>query len=450
MATALYKRRKHELKELASNLGLSNEGSRESLADRIKLHVAKHGTADPSLRDLVREDSPRTSRRSTESARLANLSSANDDDTSDSGTHTRSMRSSPTKRRVVARTGTDSDSAEDPLSVQQVRNFMDNMQTDLHQAKEKAQHLEHALHDKFQSGKASLNRASRDLTSSVTHAVDDVVDSVSGLGARRSFRRGSRHHDDEDDDDEDAGRHGRSRHRHHRHHGHEEQGWCSWVVGEVRHRFTDCVGACGFSTCMSRNWERLHDLGSSSLGYVWITFVLELIVFTSAAHSQHGHDYDTNNWLSCLHFLANWDNFLRPFFSYYGTLFVIPTLLSQLFNVDRASKQRPREDDHHHEPPVTGLLARKTTSGLSFFVFKFALTYFLSQSATHVHSLGGMASLAKEAAASHHHHHHHHTLWGGCKYLAEVFRYVPASLGLATSGTGTVLALAESIVSRRR
>jgi len=139
---------------------------------------------------------------------------------------------------------------------------------------------------------------------------------------------------------------------------------------------------------------------------------------------------------------------LRPFFSYYGTLFVIPTLLSQLFNVDRASKQRPREDDHHHEPPVTGLLARKTTSGLSFFVFKFALTYFLSQSAIHVHSLGGMASLAKEAAASHHH--HHHTLWEGCKYLAEVFRYVPASLGLATSGTGTVLALAESIVSRRR
>src|SRR5690242_12833399 len=90
---------------------------------------------------------------------------------------------------LTSRAGTDSDSAEDPLSVQQVRNFMDNMQTDLHQAKEKAQHLEHALHDKFQSGKASLHRASRDLTSSVTHAVDDVVDSVGGLGTRRGFRR---------------------------------------------------------------------------------------------------------------------------------------------------------------------------------------------------------------------------------------------------------------------
>jgi hypothetical protein len=38
--------------------------------------------------------------------------------------------------------------------------------------------------------------------------------------------------------------------------------------------------------------------------------------------------------------MINRSDFLLPFFSYYGTLFVVPTLLSQLFNVDRARKLR--------------------------------------------------------------------------------------------------------------
>lgn len=63
-------------------------------------HVVKHGTNDPSLRDLFREESPRAGgRRSTESSRLASLSSAadDDDDSSDGGVRTRSRRSSPKK-----------------------------------------------------------------------------------------------------------------------------------------------------------------------------------------------------------------------------------------------------------------------------------------------------------------------------------------------------------------
>jgi len=103
---------------------------------------------------------------------------------------------------------------------------------------------------------------------------------------------------------------------------------------------------------------------------------------------------------------------------------------------------------------MTGLLSRKTTSGLSYFVFKFALTYFLSQTSVATYQGGtGLLGLAKEAAETVASHTgfgtHHPTLLEGCKFLGEVFRYVPSSLGLATSGVGTILALAESIVSRR-
>ncbi|KAG0255883.1 hypothetical protein BG011_004876 [Mortierella polycephala] len=352
MSTGLSKRRKHELKELAASLGLSVEGLNKDLIDRIKSHVAKHGTDDPELRELLREDSPRT-RRSTESARLASLSSTNEEGDSSEGelTQLRTTRSSPKRKTTTATTTTriskrtesesDSESAEDPLSEHQVHNFMDHMQTDLHGAKEKAQALEHTLQEKYQSGKEALRRASKDFSSTVTHAVGDVD--------------------------------------------------------------------------------------------------------------------DNEGWLSCWHFFTNWDTFLKPFFTYYGTLFVIPTLLSQLFNVDRARKLRHHEEDehHHHQPHLTtGLLSRKTTSGLSYFVFKFALTYVLSQSTTPVQTATGLAGLAKETvenmAGVHGHHHHYHHLWSGCKFLAEVFRYVPPSLGMATSGVGTVLALAESVVSRRR
>ncbi|KAF8929242.1 hypothetical protein BGZ58_009084 [Dissophora ornata] len=342
--------------QIARNLGLSAEGIREDLADRIKNHVARHGTSDPELRELVREDSPRAGRRSAEisSARLASLSSANEDeDTSDSAAHTRATRSSPRKKAVTnsrgstaTRSESDSESAEDPLSEHQVRHFMENMQADLHEAADLAHNLEHRLQEKYQSGKETLRRASKDLTSTVTHAIDEVV------------------------------------------------------------------GAAG------------------------------------------------EGWRSCLGFFTNWPDFLLPFFSYYGTLFVLPTLLSQLFNVDRARKIRHDADEHHHhQSTMTGLLSRSTTSGLSYFVFKFALTYLLSQYALHhpVVSTSRLAELAKEAAetvASHTgfggSHHPHYSMWSGCKYVEEVFHFVPASLSLATSGAGTVLALAETVVSRRR
>lgn len=218
-----------------------------------------------------------------------------------------------------------------------------------------------------------------------------------------------------------------------------------------------------------------HDLqlGSTSKGFVWLTLLLELGVFFSQAYSSfhqnhhQNHDHSSgqhhhlhHDWLPswfgsyfytcwvphCLSFLTNWPHFLQPFFSYYGTLFLLPTLLSQLFNVDRAAhsssdSSSPSSSSSSSSRCLTGLLAKRTTSGLSFFVFKFALTYFLGHSAGWRSVLGSTLSGGGHGAGG---------LWSGCKYISEIFRYVPQSLGLATSGAGTVLALAESIVQAGR
>ncbi|KAG0057829.1 hypothetical protein BGZ83_000016 [Gryganskiella cystojenkinii] len=467
MSNFFTKRRKHELKDIAANLGLSIEGVREDLVDRIRHHITKHGSKDPSLRELVRE---LTGRRSTESSRLVSLSSANEDeDTSDTSTP-RVTRSSPKKdspKKVVSpkktrtvvethktsRTESDSESAEDPLSEHRVRDFMEHVHVELGEAKKMAHSLEHTLQDKYQTGKKAIRRASADFTSTVSHALDDVVGAVTG-GSNNSDtaqttshrRRGSRHEDHR----------GGYRSRHHEHEGGEHEGgvlgWCGSIRQELKHRFAECAGTCGFSTCASEYWRRLHDLGSTSAGFVWITFTLELLVFLTAAFTQHEHK-DGDDWFSCLSFFTNWAGFLKPFFSYYSTLFVIPTLLSQLFNVDRVSATS--SSSHGKHSGLTGLLSRKTTSGLSYFVFKFAMTYFLSQTSigSYHHGSSGLLGLAKDAAETFANHTgfgpHHPALLEGCKFLGEVFRYVPSSLSLATSGAGTILALAESVVRRR-
>ncbi|KAG0374838.1 hypothetical protein BGX24_009858 [Mortierella sp. AD032] len=448
MSSALSKRRKHELKEVAASLGLPAEGVREDLVERIRHHVLKYGASDPSLIDLFREDSPRaTGRRSTESSRLASLSSTNDDDddSSDGGVRTRSRRSSPKKsamhvtetRNSKSGRRSDSDSAEDPLSEHQVRNFMGDLQDDIHDAKELASSLEHTLHEKLQSGKETIRRASRDLTSSVVNALDGVAGVVSG--GKGTVRRGSHQsHTDEDSD------HHHSHHCHHSRHGEEEQGLCGQFCSSIKHRFANCA------PCTSKKWQVLHDMGSSSLGFVWVTLLLELAVFLYSAfaqNSQHGND-----WSSRLNFLTNWPNFLKPFFAYYGALFAIPTLLSQLFNVDR-SRSHKHEQNH-----PSGLLSRKTTSGLSYFVFKFAMAYFLSQTlaanirAANSASLVGLAKEAVETVVNHSGFGagHQPVLMRNCCMLPQVFRYIPESVSLATSGVGTVLALAETALSRRR
>ncbi|KAF9541549.1 hypothetical protein EC957_002985 [Mortierella hygrophila] len=436
MSSALSKRRKHELKELASSLGISSGGVREELVERIRQHVVKHGTSDPSLRDLLREESPRaSSRRSTESSRLASLSSAadgDDDDSSDGGVRTRSRRSSPKKSTMhVTAThnskfgrGSDSDSAEDPLSEHLVRNFMGDLQTDIHDAKELAISLEHTLHEKLQSGQATIRRASKDLTSNVVNAIEDVVGAVSGNKGKS----------------ENSDHHRHSRYCLHGQDGEEEDmSLCYKVCSMIKHRFANCA------SCTSNKWQALHDLGSNSLGFVWITLLLELTVFLTSAFAQNSQNGE--GWFSCLNLLINWPNFLKPFFAYYGALFVIPTLLSQLFNVDRSRLHK------HDQTQPSGLLSRKTTSGLSYFVFKFAITYFLSQTlAANLRAANpGLVGLAKEAVETVVNHvNRQPALMKDCDLLTQIFRYIPESVSLSTSGVGTILALAETALSRRR
>lgn len=156
---------------------------------------------------------------------------------------------------------------------------MGDLQSDIHEAKELANSLEHALHEKLQCGKATIRRASKDLTSSVVHAIGDVVGAVAG-DKGKSVRRGSHYsHTDEN-----------SAHRHHNHsrncrhgrHGEEEQeGLCGRVCSMIKHRFANCA------SCASNTWQVLHELGSNSLGFVWITLLLELAVFLSSAFAQN-------------------------------------------------------------------------------------------------------------------------------------------------------------------
>ncbi|KAF9427772.1 hypothetical protein BGZ94_004187 [Podila epigama] len=442
--SSLLKKRKHELKEIAISLGLAADGFREDLVARIRRHVLKHGTTDPLLRELLQDDASdvgsvsgsrrssisetvtttttrRSGRRSTEGNRLASLSSAAEDDHSDGASNVRVTRSSPRKKAAShSRDTSDSDSAEDPLSERHVKKFVQTVHDDLEGAKELAHSLEHKLQETYRSGKESLRRASVDLTSTVTDAIDGVVDAVNG--------------------------HGHS-HHHHRH-GH---GWCDTISHKLQRCFGCSSGSCRLSECALDGLQRIHNIGSTSTGFVWITFVVELGVFLYSSISEHGHKGHHDGWFSCLFntltLFANWNLFLIPFFAYYGTLFVIPTILSQLFNVDRASSRHARHEATHGGSVQNGLLARKTTSALSYFVFKFALTYLLSQAATH--GTGGLANLAKEAAEAIVGHHGHHHLWQDCVHLSKIFQYVPASLSAATSGVGTILALAESAVSRR-
>ncbi|KAK3834171.1 MAG: hypothetical protein JOS17DRAFT_738294 [Linnemannia elongata] len=450
-AVSLSRRRKADLKELASSLGLSEDGVREDIVERIKAHIATSN--DPSLRALIRDDSPDTTTTTT---------------TTTYTTKDNSGRASPRKKTTVvtkesrsssagARRGSHSHShtEDEELEEREVRGFMEHMQGELHEAKDLAKQLEDTLHAKFTTGNSShgkstltssgssggkgnsshnstsLNsggrRGSKDQSSYSRHDSghsSSLQHQESEQSSSHLLRSRRLHHDDDEDDEEEGGRHRHSKHHHkhhHHHHHHHGPGWGTQVIRALKNHVVD-----NFCQYTPKPWRWLQDLGSTSRGFVWLTLLLELTVFLSQAYAHH----KSTSGGSCLGFLTNWPNFLQPFFSYYGTFFLLPTLLSQLFNVDTS---RPSASTSSNKQSLTGLLSKHTTSGLSYFVFKFALTYFLG------HSIGFKSLLGTALPAG-------AKMWSGCKYISDIFRYVPQALGLATSGAGTVLALAESIV----
>ncbi|KAF9214720.1 hypothetical protein BGZ59_003136 [Podila verticillata] len=448
MSTHLSRRRKQELRDIAKSLGLANDGTREDIYDRIKEFVATQ-PHDAALREIVGEDIGSEVGGHTLTNTSSSVSSPTGSRRSSlTTTTTHNTRSSPSKKTVTeTRTATrsggsgrNSSEATQGLKEHQVHGFMNHMQHELHDAKDLAKQLEETLRSKFSSGSSKATVTSNSSSARGGSHSQHPLDHASSSTGRRS----SKDHGDDHEPSSSSLRHRRRRSYEYGDGGYGENGllgkayeWGQHWVGEIKHRFADCTGSCEFVTCATKPWKLLHDLGSTSTGFVWLTLLLELGVFLSQAYAHFqaankGHHHD--GWFHCLSFFTNWPDFLYPFFSYYGTLFVLPTLLSQLFNVDGSRFSRSHDSSEHHHTPRTGLLSGRkfTTSGLSFFVFKFALTYFLGQSQ-------GLGSLLGHVTGG--------GVWSGCKYISQIFRYVPQSLGLATSGAGTVLALAESIVA---
>ncbi|KAF9142240.1 hypothetical protein BGX30_003103 [Mortierella sp. GBA39] len=456
---SLSRRRKADLKELASSLGLSEDGIREDIVERIKAHIATSN--DPSLRALIRDDSPDTTTTTTTTYTTKENSASTSGRASPrkKTTSTVVTKESRSSSSVGARRGSHSHShtEDEELEERQVRGFMEHMQEELHEAKDLAEQLEDTLHAKFTTGNSTHDKSTstRTTTSGGSRSYNSTSLNSGGRRGSKEHSSYSRHdsghasshqhhegehssshlhrsrrlhHDDDEDDDEEGGhhRHNKHHHGHHHHHGH---GWGTQAIYAFKDRVVDHI-----YQNTSKPWKRLQDassllyyfMGSTSRGFVWLTLTLELVVFISQACAH----FENPSGGECLGFITNWPNFLQPFFSYYGTFFLLPTLLSQLFNVDAS---RSSASSSSNKQSLTGLLSKHTTSGLSYFVFKFALTYFLG------HSIGlkSLLGTALPAGAK---------MWSGCKYISDIFRYVPQALGLATSGAGTILALAESIV----
>ncbi|KAK3832329.1 MAG: hypothetical protein J3R72DRAFT_478278 [Linnemannia gamsii] len=441
----LSRRRKAELKELASNLGLSEDGVREDIVERIKAHIATSN--DPSLRALIRDDSPDGTTTYTTNPNSASASGRSSPRKKTTTVVTKETRTSSSSNGGARRGSHSHSHTEDELEERQVRGFMEHMQGELHEARDLAHQLEETLHAKFTTGNSSHGKSTTTTTTSTkllsgekggrrgskdhhdgghsSFSRNDSGHSSShhreGEHSEKHLLRGSRlRRGDGDDHDEEDRHHNKHTHHHHGHHGHHHgHGWGRQALCSAQNYLGN---VCQYT---SRPWAWLQELGSTSRGFVWLTLLLELGVFLSQAYA---HLKNSSGSSCSLGFLTNWPDFLQPFFSYYGTFFFIPTLLSQLFNVDRS-----RPSSSSSKSSLTGLLSKHTTSALSYFVFKFALTYFLG------HSIGFKSLLGTALPAG-------ARIWSGCKYISDIFRYVPQALGLATSGAGTVLSLAESIV----
>ncbi|KAG0039797.1 Tetratricopeptide repeat protein 36 [Podila clonocystis] len=369
-----------------------------------KNYIDVHGTKDPMLKGLARDDTPddasgHFSHRSEDEENLANLSSAYEGDDSDGGIDSQVAK---TAFKKTASMKTTSKTTKLVSNVDYTgHGAISHIENELHQAKNLAQQLEETLH-----GHSRHSPNGHDHTSGHHHR--------SHTHEKSEHKYHHHHHHDN---------------KHHRKEAHDREhgGFLSQVWTEWRH--FPCAGFCSLAQIV----DKLHSVGSTSRGLVLLTLLLETAVFVTAAYDGSGAsgDHWYNSWWALV---TNWKNFLWPFFVYYGTLFVLPTLLSQLFNVDISRPQHTRHHRDHGSGPstgttvntthaMTGLLSPKTTSGLSYFVFKFAITYLLMPR---------------------NHGSHYSGIWQGCKALYE---YVPATVGLAISGVGVVLALAESVVS---
>ncbi|KAF9968754.1 hypothetical protein BGZ70_008385 [Mortierella alpina] len=124
-------------------MGLSSTGMREDLVERIRNYVATSGNS--TLRAQIRDDSPDISTRPTT---VRPSSSA-------------SNYSSPIKkprRKVTVDDDIDDLDEDHPLPEHKVRQFMEHMQGELHQASHLAHQLEDTLQAKFTIGNSGIDQ----------------------------------------------------------------------------------------------------------------------------------------------------------------------------------------------------------------------------------------------------------------------------------------------------
>ncbi|KAF9975976.1 hypothetical protein BGZ75_000356, partial [Mortierella antarctica] len=228
--------------DLATSLGLSSEGMREDLVERIRNHIATSGNS--ALRAQIRDDSPDIStRRTTTTTTTVKTPSST------------SKSSSPIKKpkkTVTVDDDDDLDNLEDehPLQEHNVRQFMEHMQGELHQASHLAHQLEDTLHAKVTTGNLA---AGRDTVTTTT-------------------RFGNRHYADGQDDDQegDGGRIRRRRESHNDHTGHRPHsrhhrhqpgfaGWCRHIAGKLQHCVYDCKAIMIVSRCARRQCSKVQE-----------------------------------------------------------------------------------------------------------------------------------------------------------------------------------------------
>ncbi|KAG9325196.1 hypothetical protein KVV02_002050 [Mortierella alpina] len=377
-STPLLKRRKAELIELSLSLGLSGEGTREIVQERIRNYISNYGTSDNSLRDLVGKDDQESSNElqttRDEDERLQHH--VNEHPIASSFPR----RSSGASRAILGTKGPDATSA---------------MQDELFEAMDLARGLQKTL----RGGQTSSRRSSASFQSASmrTRDHDSICETrVSGAAAvhgkkRSSSIAGSCSSQEGATDDDDP----------------VECGYLKLVLDEWKRRVFQLGIVLGLTTSDCNIWTKLHDVGSTTTGLVWLTLLLELGVFLWRAVRQHDSwPQNVSIWTQLRTVTTDWAGFLKPFFVFYGTLFLIPTVLSQIVSMDRPQFR------HGYR----GILST-TTSSLSYFVLRFAIAYLLAQSDG--------------------------SPWNRIEELKETFRYVPCTLILVTSGVGTILSLAS-------
>ncbi|KAF9568588.1 hypothetical protein EC968_002890 [Mortierella alpina] len=223
--------------DLATSLGLPNTGMREDLVERIRNHVATSGNS--ALRAQIRDDSPDIATRHS---------------TVKSSTAT-SKSSSPTKKprnKVTVDDDLDDDRDDDhPLQEHKVRQFMEHMEGELHQASQLAHQLKDTLHAKFTTGNSAAGRDSVTTTTRFGNRhYADGNDDQDSIGERVHRRR--------DSHDSHADHRQHPRHRHHHHPGFA--GWCRHIAGKVQHCVYDCEAIMMVSRCARKQCSKVQEV----------------------------------------------------------------------------------------------------------------------------------------------------------------------------------------------